>query len=678
MDITPIYELQARLRAAAIAGVNLLQEDFRLKRAAEAIKPLESASPVFAKLNQQMALLLSSDRSNSVAILLDTISLTDAVICTLGTVEVKKEIQEYEVEQVSNRLVINAPCSQVKALIEALTTSGSGNYACARDMHDTHPEIFDDYRVKSALIQALGASYGELADMVAYWLEKEDKSIIPMLKKGFDPKGKKEMVRRVQVIEAIAGAEENEFYISMLAEAEKDVRLALIYALRHEPSNIELLLNMAKSEKGKHKQMVLDMLALIENEKVYDLFRTLGTKKPLDVLQSLLPSTTESASKIVAELCMKQLPEIIKLPQNQKSTDEAKVEINKFCKTVEALVGKHGEEVCDCYRQILAQKEILDQIDGMNIYVDVIRNNSVWKNKSNTKLTWEYIIGYHMAQSILIYPDEKLQSLVLELYENNGARNINFLTAASVTKIFQAQDCAEWLEQQIKSLDATNKKLDKPALDRIERALSFFVWNTKADGYVVRAWYTWEDLWSWRDGLKSITHEKRIIPDADGIKDWMMQHGSKQMDAILRQWVNLSNSDECAKYGEYFYKRAFTTSDNGYYLTCMRECKWKNCKGLGVFYIENEGKDGRHLWSFINYLRALPGDYDTIREELDAVIDVIKSGKVKLKYFDTPKKIEELLDEIERLKLSDTFYALRQDEEEGTTYSPYDLWNNRI
>ena len=62
MDITPIYELQSRLRAAAIAGVNLLQEDFRLKRAAEAIKPLESASPVFAKLNQQMTLLLSSDR----------------------------------------------------------------------------------------------------------------------------------------------------------------------------------------------------------------------------------------------------------------------------------------------------------------------------------------------------------------------------------------------------------------------------------------------------------------------------------------------------------------------------------------------------------------------------------------------------------------------------------------
>ena len=35
MDIAPVYELKARLRAAAIAGTNLLSEDFRLKKAAE-------------------------------------------------------------------------------------------------------------------------------------------------------------------------------------------------------------------------------------------------------------------------------------------------------------------------------------------------------------------------------------------------------------------------------------------------------------------------------------------------------------------------------------------------------------------------------------------------------------------------------------------------------------------
>ena len=50
MDVKPIYELRTRMRAAAIAGTNLLAEDFRFKKAAEAIKPLETASPVLQKL----------------------------------------------------------------------------------------------------------------------------------------------------------------------------------------------------------------------------------------------------------------------------------------------------------------------------------------------------------------------------------------------------------------------------------------------------------------------------------------------------------------------------------------------------------------------------------------------------------------------------------------------------
>ena len=38
MDITPIYDLRERLKAAAIAGTGLIPEDFRLKRAVEAIQ----------------------------------------------------------------------------------------------------------------------------------------------------------------------------------------------------------------------------------------------------------------------------------------------------------------------------------------------------------------------------------------------------------------------------------------------------------------------------------------------------------------------------------------------------------------------------------------------------------------------------------------------------------------
>ncbi|MDE6031055.1 MAG: hypothetical protein K2G32_05480, partial [Oscillospiraceae bacterium] len=90
MDIAPVYELRDRLRAAAIAGTNLISEDFRLKKAADSFAPLAKASPVFARINEMTAKLL---RDGSPENLLDTITLVDAVITTLGTVDIQGELE---------------------------------------------------------------------------------------------------------------------------------------------------------------------------------------------------------------------------------------------------------------------------------------------------------------------------------------------------------------------------------------------------------------------------------------------------------------------------------------------------------------------------------------------------------------------------------------------------------
>lgn len=195
MDTTPIYELRERLRAAGIAGTNLLTEDFRLKRAYEAFKPLEAASPVFAKLGQMTAQLLSPECQNVQGALLDALTLADAVICTLGVVEIKGEVERlhaaYE-EENTGSTIVNAPCSVLRQLLEALTTSGGGHYASVCELHDSQPQLFDDYRVKYALVQALGASYAELADKVEEWIrESRDRAILPLLYHGFDPRARK-------------------------------------------------------------------------------------------------------------------------------------------------------------------------------------------------------------------------------------------------------------------------------------------------------------------------------------------------------------------------------------------------------------------------------------------------------------------------------------------------------
>lgn len=159
MDTTPVYELRERLRAAAMAGTSLLSEDFRLKRAYKAFVPLETASPVFVKIGQIIKTLLSPECQNPQGALLDAISLTDAVLCTLGAVEIAGEIEQADVPCAAENtgcLIVNAPYSKLKALLEALTTPGGGHYGMVCELHENEPSLFGDYRVKYALVQTLG------------------------------------------------------------------------------------------------------------------------------------------------------------------------------------------------------------------------------------------------------------------------------------------------------------------------------------------------------------------------------------------------------------------------------------------------------------------------------------------------------------------------------------------
>lgn len=68
--------------------------------------------------------------------------------------------------------------------------------------------------------------------------------------------GKKEKVRRVEVIDALADRAENDFYLTQLEDAEKDVKAALIYALRHVPDNIDKLLALVKSKRSNLRDTV--------------------------------------------------------------------------------------------------------------------------------------------------------------------------------------------------------------------------------------------------------------------------------------------------------------------------------------------------------------------------------------------------------------------------------------
>ncbi len=258
MNLQPLYDVKERLEYAAIAGVSLLGEDFRLQRAAEGLKPLAAASPVFGKIDGGLTKLLSAPQEQRAGLLLDVLALVDAVAYTQAKTGVEGELEPLPAGGGTYHQI---SYGQISPLLTALTTTGGGRMEVIQSAWENHPEFFEDYRVLPAVVRGLGDSYGEIAELNARILKQVRPSVVPVLKQGFDPAGKKEMARRVEVISALEGAQAAPWLREVLPSAKKDVRAAVITALGVAAENSALLLDLTKSERGANRDAALEALA---------------------------------------------------------------------------------------------------------------------------------------------------------------------------------------------------------------------------------------------------------------------------------------------------------------------------------------------------------------------------------------------------------------------------------
>ncbi len=658
MDITPIYELRNCLRSAVIAGTNLLQEDFRLKRAAEAIKPLEIISPVVVKLNQQVTWLISADCANPASVLLETITLVDAIICTLGSVEVTGQMQDLDIAASTMNSVVNVPYSQVSTLTKGLTTRRSGNYLLVEEMHRMKPDIFRDYRVRYAMVQALGSPFSEFANLVQKWLLDEDASVIPWLKKEFNPKGRKEMVRRLRVIGAIAGEKENDFYRTMLEDAKKEVRFELIRLLRLDQSNTELLLNLVKTEKGKNRERALCSLGYMDDDRVMKIFEDIVRNKTEIACEYLIASTSESASKIVSRLCMELLPRLLESKEEQELSktdfcENCRADVKycpfiktlkyRFCRCVEALIGKSGDEVLECYKTLLANKEnfgfikddiqydiIMHSISEDNIrlcrrgirYDIIVSGNQKWYDIK--KRSWEQVMGMHLASSLVLGENPQIADFVMEQYEKEGGaeKNDSFLTAAAFIKICSDEQCIAWFDEQIEGGAYSTKQFHK--LKAIKAALEYIRWDASSHAYVAEGHIQCHDEEICEDIKRTL-----YIPGHSAIIDWMMQIG---WDELVYNWTNKEDMEECARVGEWFYDRFLAkvvpTLSMHTYLVYMKSCGWTKCKGLGEVFAMR-GQPFKSAYQIQSFFENLPGKKEDARAEMDIFIKMAEENRIK-------------------------------------------------
>ena len=264
-SLQPLYDVKERLEYAAVAGTGLLGEDFRLQRAAEAMKPLAAASAVFGKISAGLDGLLSAPADRRPGLLLDVLGLVDAVAYTQGAYGLAGDIQDLPT---AGGAYWEISYGQITPLLTALTTTGGGRLEVIQANWEAHPEYFSDFRILPALVNGLGDGYGEISNFNADILKNLGPIALPLLKADFDPSGKRGMARRVEVIAAVEGEEATPWLQAVLPEAKKDVRTAVLAALGNDARNTEMLLELAKTERGSSREAVLASLAKQDGEKI--------------------------------------------------------------------------------------------------------------------------------------------------------------------------------------------------------------------------------------------------------------------------------------------------------------------------------------------------------------------------------------------------------------------------
>ncbi len=627
MDLTPLYELRERLRAGAIAGAALAADDFRLARALEGLAPLEKASPVFAKLGQLARSVLAPDCQDRAGALLDAITLCDAVLTTQGAVAVPGELEALP-PRAGGTALTNAPYSVVAPLVEALTTSGSGHYSTVVDTHETHPELFSDYRVRDALVKALGAKYAELADTAGQWLCQEDKSILPLLTQGFDPAGKKEMARRVQVIDTIAGGSLNDWYISQLEGAKKQVRVMLIYALRHCPENLELLLKLAKTEKYDNKDAARWALARIQNPGALPFWREMMEADLIENGRFFMASNSPAATALTAELLERELEDLLAPDDAPWYTEKEK----RLANLLYALVGKTGPAICDAYRKGAALGTKLDGSRAWKNGKGHINEQMFFQRPGGQKHPFSVALVEVLNQSIQWNPDPGLCALAEELYESYGG-----LWAGPAV-------CAALLTKGAEEAAEVGKKLLAPSLlERLtgkeeKQLLMNLVFGELAGPGGALPDFMRQGMDIVRPAYRRLNNDPAGLvkafwvdlyytPIAAPLDGWwydlMMRH---RMDQKLQYFIDKEDPALCQKIGEYFCRRikmGVLDMPLQYAFSALTGCGWTQWKGLLLSYIQHTSQSV-HYWEVRNILQYLP---ISSKEKGEELADIYAKGR---------------------------------------------------
>ena len=350
MNLELLYELKNRLENVAIVGINLVKDDFRLQRAVDQMKGYASAAKVFKQIYEMGQKLIEGDEEDKCDLFLDLLALLDAVLCTQATTYSGDNLQKIETTAGKENFYQELHYSELSQIVSAFTGTGGGRLAIIENAFETSPEMFDDFRLKSYMIDGLSDKYSGIADRITRELKKKDKDIVPLLKDGFNPQGKREMIARLDIIGAICKEDENDFYKYCIENGSKEMKENAISELKYCQDNIDYILDLIKTEKSSVKNKAYVSLLWMNDSRAEKEWDKFFKKKPFDNIYSFQFTNQQWAIDYLNNFIKEYIVELKN--KTLKTAEERRVVESEVAKICSVSFNKEINKNLDYYREL--------------------------------------------------------------------------------------------------------------------------------------------------------------------------------------------------------------------------------------------------------------------------------------------------------------------------------------
>ncbi|QYR60818.1 hypothetical protein JY402_09500 [Fusobacterium polymorphum] len=327
MNFEPLYELKNRLENVAVVGINLVKDDFRLKRAVKQVKEYSTVAKVFKQIYDMGSSLISTDDEDKCDLFLDLLALLDAVLCTQTTTYSGDKPQEIKTIAKNKDYYKELHYSELSPLLYALTETGSGRCEIIENIIENNSKLLNDFRVKNYMIHGLSDKYSEISYIITEELKKQGKEVIPLLKDGFDPQGKRDMVLRFDIISTLCKEEENDFYKYCIENGSKEIKEIAIEALKYSQDNIDYILDLTKTEKGRLKNKAFEALSYMNDDRAVKEWDKFFKKKPFENILYLQNTNQQWAIDYLTNY----IEEYVKELKKEDKKKEVGVEVSSLC-----------------------------------------------------------------------------------------------------------------------------------------------------------------------------------------------------------------------------------------------------------------------------------------------------------------------------------------------------------